>query len=279
VVFVGASMLDAAADPAAIAQVAGRGSSYNASLQGASLEMLAIWASDEVIGRLHPSTVVLGLSAIEYTPHDPQRIKATADFLASHPVRHLLGRESTVEALDTRVSSLSYLVRYRSVLRHPTQWSEGRDHRTGSVLDDPILSPDGHDLTFSSSYQYPEILGKVFSISQFRAGFRAGPILNFDVAYSKIQLVLAMIQHWQAVGIKVVVVNMPVTADFVSFLPHGRADYDKATAATAILAGETRATFVDGGIWATTYFADPIHLNGQGTQRFTHLIAPALARP
>ena len=84
VLFLGASGVDAAADPIAIG---GRG--YNAALQGASIEMIALWANEVGVPKFRPSTVVIGLSPIELTPHDQQRIKSTKDFIASPRLREL----------------------------------------------------------------------------------------------------------------------------------------------------------------------------------------------
>jgi hypothetical protein len=76
----------------------------------------------------------------------------------------------------------------------------------------------------------------------------------------------------------VIVVNMPVPEDYISFLPRGRADYDDATRILRQEAGRVEATYIDEGIWPTRYFADSVHVNAAGSKRMTELIGGAIAQ-
>ena len=75
----------------------------------------------------------------------------------------------------------------------------------------------------------------------------------------------------------VVLLNMPVTKDYVRYHPRGRVDYDQYLDAVRSEAKRADVPFVDGGIWPDRYFADPVHMNRQGSVRITDEIDRVLA--
>ena len=70
-------------------------------------------------------------------------------------------------------------------------------------------------------------------------------------------------------GIKVVLVNMPLTADNMALIPAGK--YQLYLKTVQELVTRSQATFVDfndGKQFTHEFFNDPVHLNGYGSQRF-----------
>ena len=70
-----------------------------------------------------------------------------------------------------------------------------------------------------------------------------------------------------------VVVSMPVTEDFVGWMPNGAADDALCREAMASAVTAAGGQFLDPGVWPRELFADPIHLNGQGSRRLTTYLA------
>jgi hypothetical protein len=88
-----------------------------------------------------------------------------------------------------------------------------------------------------------------------------------------------MLAGLQAEGIEVVLVLMPLTDDLVALHPNGEADVAagmRALEAEAEAAGVELLRY-DSGPWPEEIFADPLHLNGQGTEIFSELVAADVA--
>ncbi len=85
-----------------------------------------------------------------------------------------------------------------------------------------------------------------------------------------------MITILRGQAIEVLLVAMPVTADLVSFHPAGAADYQRAMSSFMSIAASSDAVFAEPGVWPTSEFADPEHLNASGAVRFSRYLAPLL---
>jgi hypothetical protein len=88
-----------------------------------------------------------------------------------------------------------------------------------------------------------------------------------------------MLTTLQRQGIAVLLVAMPVTAALVALHPGGAPTYQAAIATYASIARGSGARFVVPGVWPDIQFADPVHLNGVGTARFSQYLAPLLGAP
>jgi hypothetical protein len=93
-------------------------------------------------------------------------------------------------------------------------------------------------------------------------------LFNSQLDYLQKFLLLA-----KGLGIKVVLVNMPLTPENMALIPQGR--YQDYLARVQGLSNQSQARFIDlnkDGIFTRQYFNDPVHLNGYGSQRFFTMV-------
>jgi hypothetical protein len=263
VVFLGSSAVDAAVDAGAIRDPKDNRPAYNAGLGGGSIGMVATWARVEAIPRLKPRVVVIGLSSRELNPNNGRENNLDRNFFASPAVKHLVGTESVLEKTERHLESLSALFKYRTNLRQP---------RYLEALFGLGNAPRADDYARAErpSGQYTRFLNETYDFGPAVRGLYSNQALfHFTLGGKKLQQLNRLMTYLQQQRIRVILVNMPVTQDFVDLHPRGRADYDRVAAALRKEAQTSNATFADPGIWPREQFADPGHMNRFGSQRFT----------
>lgn len=265
VVLVGDSMMDAAGDPVGLAADGAGVSVYNASIAGETLPTIAQWTTKVVVPRLHPKLVVIGFSSNELNPAVLAPAEGLAAYDKSRAAQAAAGSHDWVDQADAALRRWSYLYRYRSDLRHPLSTA-------AAGVFDPALTPGGQDLAFTAKTYLEGTPANarviVYGVIASLAGFRIGS--------GNVALLTAMITSLRHQGIQVLLVAMPVTNDLVLFHPHGAADYQRALGAYTAIAQATGARMAIPGIWPRADFADPVHVNGAGTARFSQYLAPLL---
>jgi hypothetical protein len=70
----------------------------------------------------------------------------------------------------------------------------------------------------------------------------------------------------------VILLDVPVTTEYVSFHPHAAADYRAYETAVNQLAADTGIELLDAGVWESPAFSDPLHLNGIGGDALTQML-------
>ena len=85
----------------------------------------------------------------------------------------------------------------------------------------------------------------------------------------RIKALATSIRDLRRDSVDVVVVNMPVTQDYVDYMP-APAEQTNAKCWQVIreTAEKAGARYVEAGVWDRSLFADPIHLNAAGSERF-----------
>jgi hypothetical protein len=267
VVFTGTSLVDVGVDPARFAALDGlHVPAYNAALAGGDLASVSWWTTHVVIPKLHPRVLVVGLSSRELNPNDPSAAQLAQQFFAGAEVRHIDGHETVLQRLERYGDDVSYLFRYRTDFRTPSNlWGTPEDQVS---VYRRSTSPSGWNTTFA--------LGP-YAGGPAADRFLATTVLYHDqlgageLAQLRDLLVTAGRQ-----GIQVVLADMPVTQEYIDLHPHQDADYARYRAAVQGVAATTGVQFVPGGTWATTLFHDPIHLNAAGARQYTALLARTL---
>jgi hypothetical protein len=285
VVILGASMADDDIDPAVLDAdlgPAGPGgpaapSAYNASLAGTSLESISLWAASEVIPRLGPRLVVLGLSPVELNGGIPGEAAGNAAFRGAPAVRQLLGDETLLQRASRYAGDVSALFRERAILRRPTAWIHGRRNGASGTgaLTDPPLSADGMGLT-STHERFGYFQGRPVPESARAAQLTGDLFHQFAVSPAKVALLTQLVDHILAGGAMVVLVDLPLSSSAVGYLPHHAADVASTAAALAQVARSTGAPFLQTGVWPLGLFADPVHLNGEGARALSTDLGPVL---
>jgi len=270
-VLVGDSMMDAGGDPKALAVAGADARVYNASVAGETLPTIDQWTTRVVVPRLHPKVVVIGLSSNELNPASLAPSSGVAAYQQSRAARAAEGIGDPLDRADAFLRRWSMMYRDRSELRSPFH----QKSTSQAAQFDPMLSSDGQDLAFAGlGYDEP---GGVEHARLINAGVIAA-LKGFTVSNRNVAILENMITALRARQIQVILLAMPVTADLVAFHPAGDADYQAAMASFTSIAATSDALFVEPGVWPTSEFADPVHLNGLGAARLSTYMAPLLRR-
>ena len=264
VVFLGASTVDAGLDPDRFPVKAGERPAYNAAVRGGTMSVIGTWAKHVAIPRLRPDVVVLGLSSRELNENDKPRAIRERAFYEAPAVRELLGETSMWERAGRRLERASALFKYRTKLRDPR-------YIPALVGVGELPAEDAN-----SANDYVGTGGELTAFERSRyagAAFFKNKTKPVPIGTAQREQLRDLLTFLRSHAPRVLVVNMPVTGDYVSTqTPAQRAAFD------AILAAETKdagASYVKTGIWPTTLFGDPTHTNGAGAQR----LATVLSKP
>jgi len=260
VVFIGSSVIDVALDPAGLTDPGDR-PAYNAGLIGANPEMVDRWSELVVEPALRPDVVVIGLSSRDVNRNGVALESQTAGFYRLPAMRRLLGRESIPEQIERRAGELSRLVRYRTVLRRPLETIGDYDapDRNRPMNDERGMELHLRDAPYQGGQRIEDF-------------FRNEPLHDFALSEVQLTALQRTIDRLQDAGVRVILVDVPVTTQYVTLHPNGASDYRAYEVAVNQLAADTGIELLDAGLWAQDSFSDPLHLNGVGGDALTGLV-------
>lgn len=263
-VVVGSSIADVAFDADRLARPPEIGNAYNAALLGIDLRSLELWLSQVVLPSASPDRLVMGLSCRDLNGAEAAQDEYFRSFVRAPAMRERMGSERWLDRLDRWVGDRVSLVRYRSVLRVPRSIG-GINRRTDLNLD---LGTSGYNRAYRNrSYPSPDRVREVLF---------PGAISRFGVGDELVAALDRTLANLKGSGVEAVVVHMPVTSDWLDYLP-SREAFDRCNTVLADRAARGGATFVDGGVLPTSLFADPIHVNGAGADHITDRLAAVLS--
>ncbi|MGH2726758.1 MAG: hypothetical protein ACRDKS_07250, partial [Actinomycetota bacterium] len=264
VVFVGSSMVNAAADPALFSRLLGvKRPAFNAALNGASARLIDLWTLDVVVPRLRPKVVVIGLSSRELNDNGFASARIFRAVRRSPGGRSIAGDLSPTERIQSIGERALYLVRYRTRLRHPSTLTADPEVKRPATVG-PLGVLDALRIFDHATYRVPErFRDEVFP--QSLDGFVMGG-KEFDALGHLVSTLITQ-------KIRVVLVEMPVTDDTIAAHPQGANDYRRFEDVVGIFARSTQLVDADAWFPGTSDFADPMHLNGTGREEFTRRLA------
>lgn len=268
VVFVGSSMVNAAVDPAAFDRAAPRARpAFNAAVNGADARLVEPWLLDVVVPRLRPDVVVIGLSSRDLNDHAAHRQFDL--FRASDEGQWVTGRRSIADRLERSAERWSFLVRYRDDLRRPRRLAGHHDPLRDVADVGPLGQLRALDIYEKATYAVTP---------HFVAEARADALHDYSIGGSQQAALRRTVSQLRARGVRVVLVEMPITADAIALHPRGATDYAAFHARLRGLAAATGVPLVDPGadFASTRWFFDPFHLNGTGRAAFTAALAHQL---
>ena len=272
VVAVGSSTVDVSVDPSQMAPPPWGRPAYNAATGAGSLRMIDIWSRYVAIPRLQPDVVIFGIVSREMNPNDPAQRGNEQEFFAAPAVEELLGTESRIEVVERHVSEASRLFEYRKIIRQPENLERMlglKKNVSGRTYGD-IIADDG---------QFEGFLDRPFTYNENVAREVRNRALNdFDIGPVQLQTLRTLLTYLDTNVPHVIVVNMPVTQQYVDAHPKGQADYDRFVAMLAAEVAKVDVTYVDTGIWSSDLFADPAHLNRAGAKQLTALLDAEVAK-
>lgn len=268
VVFLGTSMMNAGVIPSLFVSTAGADiSAYNASLSSGRPELMEFWSLHVVVPRLHPRLVVIGVTSGDINDNVSSDRAFLDAFSDSPGGLAALDRESALDRTDDWLRGHVALWRHRNELRDPSAVWDAVRGNTAAV--DPVaasIDAEGHvtyrgDATFTPRPTEQGIAG----------------VGNWTLGTEQPNALRRLIAGLQASGARVVLVQLPITEDFIDRHPRKGADYAQAKLAIADLARGANVDLLDlDGIRDHADFADEIHLNRKGATKFTVALVNAM---
>ncbi|HMC38316.1 MAG TPA: hypothetical protein VKI19_01560 [Acidimicrobiales bacterium] len=267
VVLLGDSVLDSAADPEVMA-AEGQPGVYNAALAGEPLPVLAEWAIRVVEPRFHPATVVLGFDINVVNGDLRSQLPLLAEFHHSRPVAVAEGRGGLFDHVDGWLERHVALYRDRSVLRQPFDPPATQ----GSLIYDPPLSPAG----WNQEFREKQLPSSPAGLQQAAAELRAGLFARPRPSPAEAALIASLVGDLRRRGVRVVFVALPESPVLPIVVPGGAAVIDAERATMLGAARGAGAQVLVAGRWPAADFADGVHLDAAGSERFSQWLAQEL---
>lgn len=235
-----------------------------------------------------PRVLVYGITASDindarHEPHGPHSLMTWGDLARWVQLRPESAEWVIRHFVQSRLSKLSNLYRYRHGLKmwlawHCEQHFPGACSEAAREAEDLLASAQA--IQTGNGY-HP---AKGFQHMRYDAVKAAGapqapfPFLNRYRTGSHLKYLHRLIDWCEAHGVRFVLIDMPVTADLETQYAAAFAEYRSRLAAIESARGLTvfRATREATGL-NDTHFADTIHLNCSGAQRFSDWLRTALA--
>jgi hypothetical protein len=265
VVYLGSSVVDFAVEPSVVDQQIGHHVvSYNAGLLAAVPVQTAQWAETVVLPKLHPKVIVLGLISYDFEKSNAGRYGTDSLYLGSPGARQVMGTDDPIQAVDRWLGSVSSLWAHKFQLRDPAAVVHAVEGDPAPV--DPAASgvaPLGQ---------------QTLGLNLHWVGSRANiDVKHWTLGTRDADAVDGLIAYAQARHIKVVLVDMPVTKNFVAQMPQGQASYDMFNAKVKAI-GRTSGSVVLSyeSVSNHALFRDNAHLNAAGAKLLSVRLGLAL---
>ncbi len=265
VLFLGSSTVDAGVDPTLLDLDQTSLSAYNAGLRGGSIAMVSHWARAIAVPRLRPAVVILGIASRELAANDDEVAERERDYFEAPAVQHIVGKETALVRAERTLEDVSSIFKYRTWIRDPRYL-----RALIGIGDAPSVTQTSIGDYLAPSGQFRFFLGRRYSVESAATELRSGG----RITDGQVDELARLLSYLRSRVDRVIVVNMPVTDDYVATQPPGeRKRFDD------ILKAETdkiAATYLDPGIWPHDDFADPYHVNESGSRRLTELLKQAI---
>ena len=264
VAFLGSSLVEVGVMPLVIDhQLGHRIVTYNAALASSIPRMDAVWAEKIVVPRLHPKYLVLGLGAYDLGAEGVQRLAFLNALESSMGYKESTDTEDPIQKGNQWLGDVSALWYHKYQLRDPE-----------TVLKAIFHSPQPVD----EAAQGLTALGRETD-SQYLP-FDNTPrldIADWSLGTKDADAVVQLIRYASARGIKVIIIDMPVTNQFIDRMPDGAGSFRVFQNALESISQKYHATLLSfDTIRKTALFSDDIHMNHKGAYLFSEDLGVAL---
>ena len=271
VVFVGSSVVEEGIDPVTFNSVSNR-TAYNAALGAASMRSLEGFVTEVVVPLTQPDTIVIGVTARDLN----DRGISQADFFdrlsGSHGMLMARTPQNPLEWVENWLFRHLAIFRLRPLLRDPARLfaaASGTDDQP--ELDSPEPGPFGSDRTYEGEpYDNSAAWGQPWVARQ---------VNNFSMGGTELESLRRLLSEMREEGVRVVVVNMPVSDDFADYLPDPSRDMATFDRLLETTAREYDATYLDAqDLFSVEDFRDPAHLKPDAAAELTALLDDAISQ-
>lgn len=266
-IFVGSSAVFEGIDPIAFSAAAGgRSVAYNAALGAASMLSIAPWTLEILEPLTSADTVVIGVIARDINDNGVgqraffDRLQASPDFAAASG-----GEQNLADRMAATLDDVSALWRMRPFWREPITFLRGVASNSMRCAE---VGPFGAEPASEQEHGYSFDPG-------FRKFWRDRQLHDFAFGGDEAGALEDLITGLQQRGVEVVLVNMPVTDDYVALLPDAGADQAEFELFLESLAAERGVRYFDAHdvIASRDQFRDPAHLNPSGANALSQALA------
>jgi hypothetical protein len=266
IVYVGSSIVDDGIEPSVIDQQLGLSGgvvSYNAGLTASIPRMTRSWLRYVVIPKLHPKVIVLGLNPFDLDAGDFNRNSVYDLYVGSSGARQIMHTDDPIQAADRWLGQVSSLWLHKYQLRDPAALLHAVEGKPAPVdIGAADVDPLGRQ-TEDQNVHY--VNAATITVN------------GWSLDAQGVDDVKGLISLAHAHHIQVVLVNMPVTKEFVAEMPHGQTTYDIFNKEVAALGRQSGSAVLNyQKVSNHAFFKDNIHLNYVGTELFSTRLGQAL---
>ena len=252
VLFVGSSMMAGGIDPVRFTEDSGL-ASYNAAFAGPSMRTITPWTLDIVVPLLEPEVVVVGLQSRELSDNGPKNEVMYEKFIASPGYRE--AASNIALQLGGKLENLSAFLKNRRILREPGQLF-ARDSKT--ALAEAAIR---HEI--GEQGRRNDEPGTYHSTEKFTRDLYEKTLIDFEIGGPELQALRELETGLSAKGIRLVIMNMPVTEDY--WAAHEDPVGDRLEYRTALqeLADSSEIQIIEAedAFGDVEEFRDPMHLD------------------
>lgn len=226
----------------------------NVSLPGADMTVSTRFLTEEVLTRSSPKMVVLGVASFDFNANhgNPSGLRYESQ-LATRP--------GVTAGIERGVGQRLALVRNRMFWGDPV----------GLIRE--LRSTDAEPPTYDIDWHQagpPRYAGQ---FAEHASLLEVGVLKDFVIDDTEIVRLGGLIETLQADNIRVVIVALPVTTEYVAAHPRGREDFEAATELIRQEAKRRGAEYLDlSRSMPRRSFYDNVHLNRDGAIAFTEML-------
>lgn len=265
VLFIGSSQMAASTNPQLFTERTGL-SSYNAAFAGPSMRTVGRWLLDIVEPKLSPDVVVVGIASRDSNDRSRKNRNVHKAFLSSPGYRQETA--SLASRFEGWLEDLSVFMRYRRLMREPATFLERTDDEVGEQRIRKVIGERGLRLEEPVDYRF-RVAGQ--------RSLGNGTLGNFETGGREFRAMIEMHDVLEERGVEMVLVNMPLTEDYLGAHEDVDAEMTSYRDFLADIVAATDVPFVDAekAFETPKAFRDLLHLDVEGRDAFTEAFARA----
>jgi len=263
VLFVGSSQMAAAINPQLFTEQTGL-SSYNAAFAGPSMRTVGRWLLDVIEPKLSPDVVVLGIASRDSNDRSRKNRNVHSAFLNSPGYRQETA--SLASELEGWLEDLSVFMRYRRLMREPATFLDRTDDELPEQEVRMGIGDRGLRLQEPVDYRFTR---------KGQQSLSKGTLGNFETGGREYRAVVEMHDVLEERGVEMMLVNMPLTKDYLGAHEDVDAEMTSYRDFLADIVAATGVAFVDAekAFETPKAFRDLLHLDLEGRDAFTEALA------